>query len=287
MEADSQRRTVGNPMADSKSSKIKYLLNLKFRGQEEGFGISGMDEEDQEIERQFLQGVAAYKAELEAKPESELDILIEVEQEVEEARVRQEQRHRPFFDQPAADADFATWTRIPTWTSDQATALLLGKEPSIVRWAKLKEHLPQSAFARRYGQLKAFFEASQAVQELSSTPYPNEIITWARDRGFPIPPALETAFLAVGAPVSPSRPNASLPLRTGGPGRPSSMKNLVLPEFERRLQQGLVAKTVREESRILAEWLHENHPSDPCPTPKTIENKIRDQHREWRAETQN
>jgi hypothetical protein len=148
-----------------------------------------MDEKHQEIERQFLQDVAAYRAELEAKPESELDILIEVE----EARVRQEQRHRPFFDQPSADANFAVWIGMPTWTSDQAAALLLGKEPLIVHWARVVEHLPESAFARRYGQLKASLESSKAAGQLNLPGSPNDIVNWARDREIDIPSALNTA----------------------------------------------------------------------------------------------
>jgi hypothetical protein len=256
-------------MADAKSSKTKYLLNLKFEGQEEGFGISGMDEKHQEIERQFLQDVAAYRAELEAKPESELDILIEVE----EARVRQEQRHRPFFDQPSADADFAVWIGLPRWTSDQATALLLGKEPSIVHWARVEEHRPESVFARRYGQLKASLESSQTAGQLSLPGSPNDIVNWAREKRPRIPPALETTL-----PNAETRP----PSRTGAPGRPSSM-HIVQAEYLRRLEAGITEKSFALESEFLERWLRENHRFAPPLKPKSIKNNIG----RWQKQAQN
>jgi hypothetical protein len=177
-------------MADSIASKINFLLNLKFEGQEAGFSISGMSEEEQELEREFLTDVAAYRTQLEAMPESELDIEIEVQ----EARVLAAQQHRPFFDRANANADFAVWIGMPMWTSDQAAALLLGKEHSIVHWARVEEeHLPESAFARRYGQLKASLESSQAAGELSFPASPNDIVNWARDRRIAVPSALNSA----------------------------------------------------------------------------------------------
>ena len=182
-------------MPDSILKKIKRLLNLKFEGHEAGFGISGMDEEQQELERQLLHDVAVYRARLEAMPENELDMEIEFE----ESRVLAEQRQRPFFHQPNADADFAMWINMPTWTSDQATALLFGKEPSIVHWGRVEEHLP-SDFARRYAQLRASLESSQAARQLASPATPRDIIDWARDRGIPIPPRLMAAAPMLTAP---------------------------------------------------------------------------------------
>ena len=147
-----------------------------------------MSEEHLSFDSQLLEDVAAYRAELEAKPEDELDILIEVE----ESRLRQEQRPRPFFERPSSDADFAVWIGMPTLTSDQTAALLLGKEPSIV--ARVLEDFPESAFAKRYCQLKALLESSQAANQLNLPGRPIDIVNWARDRGIAIPPALNTAF---------------------------------------------------------------------------------------------
>jgi hypothetical protein len=67
----------------------------------------------------------------------------------------------------------------------------------------------------------------------------------------------------------------SAPLRTGAPGRPSSM-NLVLDEDQRRRSSGVTqASTQLEEAESLAQWLRDTHPLHPTLTAK----KIRPQHR--------
>jgi hypothetical protein len=66
----------------------------------------------------------------------------------------------------------------------------------------------------------------------------------------------------------------SEPLRTGAPGRPTSMQ-LVDAEFERRIVEGRIEKTLAAEARALERWLPEKHPNYPRATKTTIENNIR------------
>jgi hypothetical protein len=69
--------------------------------------------------------------------------------------------------------------------------------------------------------------------------------------------------------------------QTGAPGRPSSMY-VVLEEFERRarLSPPEVVQSVGKQADILHDWFTANHKGLPPLTPKTIENRIRDRHRE-------
>lgn len=69
--------------------------------------------------------------------------------------------------------------------------------------------------------------------------------------------------------------------RTGAPGRPSSM-HLVLNEARRRRETGKAALTVSQEALALLDWFKSAHPGHPPPGAKTIENRIRDDHRAWR-----
>jgi hypothetical protein len=71
--------------------------------------------------------------------------------------------------------------------------------------------------------------------------------------------------------------------RTGAPGRPSSMR-LVENEYRSRCQRGVAQTTVSSEARALAEWFRATHLDAPPPTAKTIENKIRSEHRQRVAE---
>lgn len=66
---------------------------------------------------------------------------------------------------------------------------------------------------------------------------------------------------------------------TGAPGRPTSM-HLVHPEHQRRLDAGEAEQTLSAEAAALAAWLKKVHPSAPSLTVKTIENNIRERHRD-------
>jgi hypothetical protein len=62
--------------------------------------------------------------------------------------------------------------------------------------------------------------------------------------------------------------------------------HLVEAEHRKRWERGEAELSVRSEAGKLAEWLRDTHPSAPPLTPKTIENRIRDEHRRRKAETQ-
>jgi hypothetical protein len=64
---------------------------------------------------------------------------------------------------------------------------------------------------------------------------------------------------------------------TGAPGRPSSM-HLILEEHRRRIDAG--EKQISAESRFLEKWFKARHRDLQPPTAKTIENRIRDAHKQ-------
>ena len=75
---------------------------------------------------------------------------------------------------------------------------------------------------------------------------------------------------------------AAAPLRTGAPGRPTSMQ-LVEGELERRASDQLLEKSLAEQARVLESWLRETHPSQPRATKTTIENNIRGAFRRFKG----
>jgi len=85
--------------------------------------------------------------------------------------------------------------------------------------------------------------------------------------------ALRTALLGAEVPAI-----STAPLKTGAPGRPSSM-SFVKVEFHRRRDEGQISSNLKEEAVYLANWLKKEHPSAPRLTPKTIENSIRTEFR--------
>jgi hypothetical protein len=78
---------------------------------------------------------------------------------------------------------------------------------------------------------------------------------------------------------------AALGYRTGAPGRPSAM-HLVEEEYRARWQRGEAKTSIGAEAAALADWLATEHPHASPLTPKTIANKLRNDHRRRVAEAQ-
>ena len=72
------------------------------------------------------------------------------------------------------------------------------------------------------------------------------------------------------------------PTRSGMPGRPTA-KQLYQPELKRRAEAGLMRGRVSQEARELHHWLKTTYPNVNPGTPKTVENNIRNLHRNLKA----
>ena len=68
-------------------------------------------------------------------------------------------------------------------------------------------------------------------------------------------------------------------LRTGAPGRPSSIY-LVEIEFRARCARNEVESSLAQEADVLAAWLRKEHPNSPPLKAKTIKNKLRASYRQ-------
>jgi len=80
-------------------------------------------------------------------------------------------------------------------------------------------------------------------------------------------------------PLPASPPEPALIISSGAPGRPTAM-HLIRSEHRRRLDAGEAHESLADEARYLAAWLARQHPAAPQPTAKTVENAIREAHRQ-------
>jgi hypothetical protein len=124
---------------------------------------------------------AAYRAELQCMPMSDLSMLFEqvIKQEAEKDR-----------------ADFVYWSKMPRWTLEEATALSFGKAPEFVNWDKVKANHGQSSFADDYSKRRSLLLRAQEADELPVLISPGEFIAWAERTGIALPQDLVDAVRA-------------------------------------------------------------------------------------------
>jgi hypothetical protein len=83
--------------------------------------------------------------------------------------------------------------------------------------------------------------------------------------------------------AQPSQRDEMAPYRTGAPGRPTGMAYIV-QDFRQRMEADQLLPTPTLEAKELFKRAEGVMPATMRPTPKTIENKIRADHRKWRAQ---
>ena len=142
----------------------------------------------------YIEKVNIYERALRALSDESLMAMVEDEHQ-QDAAVQQERedqldRHR-FFNDPKASASFARWAKRPCWTLDEATALILGKNPEIVDWAHIEPLIGVSPFAARFADIRRHLTHARANGQLFDPVSPDYFLSWAAVRGVVLPEPLE------------------------------------------------------------------------------------------------
>ncbi|MDH3195177.1 MAG: hypothetical protein OEL78_02560, partial [Hyphomicrobiales bacterium] len=151
----------------------------------------GKSREDAEA---YIEKVEIYERALRTLSEKSLMAMVEDERQQDAALLqeREEQldRHR-FFNDPKASANFPLWANRPCWSLDEATALILGKNPDVVDWAHIEPLIGVSPFAARFADILRHLSHARDSGQLFDPVEPVRFLTWARERGVVLPQALE------------------------------------------------------------------------------------------------
>lgn len=91
------------------------------------------------------------------------------------------------------DADAPRWGRIPYWTADEATALLMGKAPEEVKLSWVEDHEGQYKFADEYIQLHEQIVEAQSADVLLDPVPPRSLLAWAQYHSIDVPEDLRAA----------------------------------------------------------------------------------------------
>ena len=144
---------------------------------------------------------AAYMAELEARATEDIDALYDSEtsKALAEAVAKRELDEKSrFFNWPSAAANFDHWSKAACWSLDEAVALALGRDPTVVSWDKLKSYVDISAFAGRYRALRDLTLRARTMQQLFDPVIPGVFLGWAKRNEIAYPTELEARVVERG-----------------------------------------------------------------------------------------
>jgi hypothetical protein len=142
-----------------------------------------------------IEAFRAFKAELEKISLEELDRRylehLRLQQEMTEQAARRNDE-MAYFSRPEATADFAVWCALENWTIDEATALLLGKDPMKVGWSNICKIDRRSIFAATYGDLRTRLLRASQDGRFSDPDKWRKFVKWAHEIGRNLPSGLNT-----------------------------------------------------------------------------------------------
>jgi hypothetical protein len=142
-----------------------------------------------------------YLTELRNMPVEKLQALHASEQAklqqefIEQAELEEKRR---FYNQPGANADFDHWSRMADWRLDEAVALSMGKEPSVVNPKSLEPFVRVSAFAERYFKLRELAQRAARWEKLFDPVLPGIYIAWAEQNEIEFSAELKRLVVARG-----------------------------------------------------------------------------------------
>lgn len=146
---------------------------------------------------EYIESCKAYEMELRQLSDMALLVLAKDEKEhdrqIAEEDAEQKEYNRFFFDRSAL-ADYTDWQQRERWTVDEATALLLGKNPNVVNWHSINPLVFKSHFAKRYAALREQIKSAQASGGVQETNTPEAFLHFARSAGFALPRELEAVI---------------------------------------------------------------------------------------------
>lgn len=146
----------------------------------------------------YIESCKEYEAELSQL--SEVALLAIAEDEFDQDKKRQkelaeEEENNRFFYDRSSRVDYSEWIDRQTWTVDEATALLLGKNPDIVNWNSVNPLVYKSRFAKRYAELRRKISDDLKASKIHDSRTPAAYLHYASSIGFVLPADIQILLL--------------------------------------------------------------------------------------------
>ncbi|MCK1485086.1 hypothetical protein IVB25_20945 [Bradyrhizobium sp. 193] len=170
--------------------KIRVLIRAAFPDRRDLEKPDAGDDPDQ-LAR--IQAFRTFKSQFDAMSSEELDRRYMEHLRVQQERAEQAAKRNDemaYFSRPEAKANFPVWCALEEWTIDEATALLLGKDPLKVGWSNVSKIEEDSIFKGAYGDLRQRLLRAKEDGRFSDPDKWEKLVKWARETGMDLPPSL-------------------------------------------------------------------------------------------------
>jgi hypothetical protein len=167
----------------------------------------------------YIEECQAYEAELRQLSVPTLLALADdeshQEKEMQKERAEQEEYNRFFYDR-SSRANYTPWIGREQWSVDEATALLLGKNPEVVNWQTINPLVYKSQFAERYSALRQKITDAVEANKVHSSRTPAAYLYYASSIGFVLPADLQVLLMPSSSePVEEHEPTDKTPDNEG------------------------------------------------------------------------
>ncbi|MCT8972480.1 hypothetical protein [Microbaculum marinisediminis] len=187
---------------------IAYLVFHKYPVRNSETLRRPRDYDQSEVYDQSDEKRRAYADELRTKSKNEIKALYDAAKaeslKATLKRAEKEEGER-YFNSPPAKAARSTydyWAKAAYWSEEEATALLLERNPATVKWANVQPYERISPFARKYSSLRELIRRAVVAKQLGKANIPGMLIAWAKRNRIDVPRELEAAIEELGLQVS-------------------------------------------------------------------------------------
>lgn len=183
---------------------IDYLVRARFPRLR--VAIASIENLKVEFEggREYVAAAKRYMTELDALAPEDLNALVADQKAKDKDAARQkaeQQEASRWYNLPDAMADYDHWAKMAMWSIDEGVALSLDRDPRIVSWKRISEHLQVSPLAATFANRRNIaMRALSAGQLWQATPA-GVFLAWAGRMNLSVPNGLVAAVAELGVQI--------------------------------------------------------------------------------------
>jgi hypothetical protein len=175
----------------AKDQLIDFLIAVKFISVSDEEMFASDFEQNEESLAQSKE-IDVYRTKLQGQCSEDLECMAaSAKKALEKLSGHIPESHKEFFDQETAKADFSYWSKMASWSLDEAVALSFGKDPRVVNPRAMQKTCSKATFVKSFLELAQLAYRAKEGGELRGMNSLTNYIDWVRKYDLPFPKELE------------------------------------------------------------------------------------------------